>query len=265
MNFDRNIGVITKKQQNQLFKGKVLVCGVGGMGGVCAEALVRMGVQEIYLIDPDKYDYVNLNRQIYCNLKTIGKFKVNVLKKEFLKINPKLKIKIFNKSALDLDIVKILEKVDVVVNGMDELKASLYLERNARVLNKKIVDVWLTPFVSVFVLSPKDPHWEEFLKMTTKGVELDKITDKQKFISLKNEINYTFSHFKPYKIISRKKVMKIISNKMKRPSFVVVVWLSGVLMANEVFKILTNQKHVDYRGYFFDQYNFKIIKGKINK
>lgn len=259
----RNIGLISKKDQKNLIKGRVLICGVGGMGGVCAEALVRMGVGTITLIDDDKFENINFNRQIYSNKNTVGKYKVDVLKKEFLKINPNLKIKIFKEKVSESNVFLILQDIDIVVNGMDQMSASLILERTARSKNKTIVDAWITPFASVFVMEPNSPHWEEYLKLPSLKKKPINFNKKLMKDCLRREIDFTFSHFDPYSHISKKLVNNIVEDKQKRPSFVIVVWLSGILMANEVFKLLTKRKNVGYKGYFFNQYNYKITKGKI--
>lgn len=262
MDISRNIGIISESQQEKIKKGKVLICGVGGMGGVCAESLVRMGVEELILIDPDIYEESNLNRQIYSNATNIGCYKVNVLKSEFEKINPNIKIQVFNVSVIEVDLESIIKDVDVVVNGMDELKASLFLERTARACSKKIVDVWLTPYVSVFVITPGDPHWETFLDMKTLDKKIEDINEEDLILSLKKEVEYTLSHFNPFEIISQQLVEDVLLKKRKRPSFAPVVWLSGILMSNEVFKILVGLPHVDYKGIFFNQYQYEIIPGK---
>lgn len=262
---NRNIGLISLKEQNQLQKSKVLICGVGGMGGVCAEALVRMGVGEISLVDHDSFDLFNINRQIHSNTKTIGMKKVSILKKEFLKINPALKISIYKDKLSRENVEEILKNVDVVVNGMDDMKSSLILERTARLKKITIVDAWITPFASVFVIDKNAPHWEEFLKLPSLGIKEEELTESILKECLRKELNYTLSHFDPFSYISKNKVNKIISGEIKRPSFLPVVWMSGILMANEVFKVLTKRNHSGFEGFFFNQYKNKIKKGKISK
>lgn len=263
--FSRNLGIISQEDQSKIESSHVLICGVGGMGGVCAEMLVRMGVGELTIIDPDTYEHTNTNRQIHCNQESIGKFKAEVLAREFLKINPKLKITYYTQEV-GVDNVDLLvhEGVDIVVNGMDQFLPSLILERKARSLSKTIVDAWITPFASVFVITPEDPHWEDFLNLPTKGKKIEDITAEDLIDNLKQEVAYTLSHFKPYKYVDKELVNKVLAQEIPRPSFAPVVWLSGAFLANEVFKILCGYPHTDYRGIFFDQYDYKIVKGKLN-
>lgn len=71
-----------------LEKSRVAVFGVGGVGGYAVEALVRSGVGTVDLIDDDKVCLTNLNRQIIATRKTVGKYKVDVMKERILEINP---------------------------------------------------------------------------------------------------------------------------------------------------------------------------------
>ena len=77
-----------KKLQNS----KVLLFGLGGVGGHSAEALVRCGIGGITLVDKDSFDETNLNRQIFATVNTIGKRKTEVAKERLLNINPNCKI-----------------------------------------------------------------------------------------------------------------------------------------------------------------------------
>jgi molybdopterin/thiamine biosynthesis adenylyltransferase len=236
------------------------------MGGVCAEVLVRMGIGGLILVDHDIFEKTNVNRQIHCNQDSFGKPKAAVLAEAFLKINPKLTLRTYLEPVSLKNVKKILRGAHLVVNGMDQMIPSVCLEREARRQGKPIVDAWITPFASVFTMKPTDPHWEEFLDFPTRGVPEKELTPKIARDALRKEVNYTFSHFKPYRHIKKKLVDQIVADEVKRPSLAPVVWLSGVLMANEVFKIAVGLPPVGPRGIFFDQYDHQLIRGnKISK
>lgn len=263
--FSRNIGLISKEDQKKLKKSTILICGVGGMGGVCAESLVRMGVHQLIIIDHDKYEESNINRQIHCTSQNLNEYKSLEVKKRLIEINPKVKIKAINKPMTKKIIKKILKnyKIDLVVNGMDDMLASIILERNVRKNKLTLVDAWITPYPSVFVIKPTDPHWEEYLNLPTKDKKIKDITKEDLEKSLELEIKHTLSFFKPYEIISKNKVDKIIKKEIPRPSFLPVVWISGVLMANEVYKILTKKQDVaSHKGIFYNQYTHEVINNK---
>lgn len=80
--------LIGKNGIDTLKKARVAVFGIGGVGGFVVEALVRCGIGELDLIDNDTVCLSNLNRQIIATRKTIGQYKVNVMKERILDINP---------------------------------------------------------------------------------------------------------------------------------------------------------------------------------
>ncbi|WP_082026523.1 ThiF family adenylyltransferase [Flammeovirga sp. OC4] len=261
MMFERNIGLITEVQQAKLSEGSVLIAGVGGMGGVAAEVLVRMGVGNITICDFDIFETSNCNRQLYSNSITIGQHKAEVLKEKFLEINKELNIRAVIEPVQLANVEELLENIDVIINGMDDMFSSIVLERTARKKNITIVDAWLTPYASVFVMKPDSPHWEDYLELPTAGVPIDAITEEMCVEAVRKEVEYTFSHFSPFSIIDKDCVGDVLHGKRPRPSLAPVVWLSGTLMANEAFKVLTDQKHTDHKGIFLDQYDYAIKKG----
>lgn len=72
----------------QLRKAHVCVFGVGGVGGYAAEALVRAGVGELTLVDPDTVALSNINRQIIATMDTVGMYKTEAAAKRFASIRP---------------------------------------------------------------------------------------------------------------------------------------------------------------------------------
>ena len=73
--YKRNIPAITKSDQESLKEKSVAVVGCGGLGGFVIEALARLGVGSLRLIDADSFSESNLNRQLYATEKNIGKSK----------------------------------------------------------------------------------------------------------------------------------------------------------------------------------------------
>ena len=86
--FSRTELLLGKQAMQMLKNSRVAVFGIGGVGGYAVEALVRSGVGIIDLVDDDKVCLTNLNRQIIATRKTVGKYKVDVMKERILEINP---------------------------------------------------------------------------------------------------------------------------------------------------------------------------------
>lgn len=86
--FSRTELLLGKEAMQALEDSRVAAFGIGGVGGYAVEALARSGVGTFDLIDDDKVCLTNLNRQIIATRKTIGKYKVDVMKERILEINP---------------------------------------------------------------------------------------------------------------------------------------------------------------------------------
>ena len=86
--FSRTELLIKKEGIEKLQNVKIAIFGLGGVGSFVVEGLVRAGVKNFVLIDDDKICLTNLNRQIIATRKTIGKYKVDVMKERILEINP---------------------------------------------------------------------------------------------------------------------------------------------------------------------------------
>ena len=112
----------------RLKKSRVAVFGVGGVGGYSVEALARSGVGAIDLIDDDKVCLTNINRQIIADVKTIGKYKVDVAKDRILSINPRCKVTTHQcfylpENAGDFD----FSEYDYVIDAVDTVTAKINL------------------------------------------------------------------------------------------------------------------------------------------
>ena len=86
--FARTERLVGAEGMARLQAARVILFGVGGVGGWCAEALVRSGVGHLTLVDPDLVDVTNVNRQLPATTRTIGLPKVEVLRARLLEINP---------------------------------------------------------------------------------------------------------------------------------------------------------------------------------
>ena len=87
--FSRTELLFGKEAMEKLANARVAVFGVGGVGGYAVEALARSGVGTFDIIDDDKVCLTNINRQIIATRKTVGRYKVEVMKERILEINPK--------------------------------------------------------------------------------------------------------------------------------------------------------------------------------
>lgn len=123
----------------RLSKLRVVVFGVGGVGSVCAESLVRSGVRNITLVDSDCVAESNINRQLPALSSTVGRPKVQVLQERFADIAPDAKItpvqslySMGNKEGFDF------KSFDVVVDAIDSLAHKIDLLATANEAGCKV-------------------------------------------------------------------------------------------------------------------------------
>lgn len=126
---DRTIRVLGKERFERLSRARVLICGVGGVGGYAAEHLVRGGIGSLTIVDGDTVDASNINRQIAALTGTVGKDKCEVLKERFTDINPDINIKTVSKFIKTAEEINALldEGFDFVIDAIDDVPAKIEL------------------------------------------------------------------------------------------------------------------------------------------
>jgi tRNA A37 threonylcarbamoyladenosine dehydratase len=124
----------------KLRESRVAVFGVGGVGGYVCEALVRSGVGALDLIDDDKVCLTNLNRQLIATRKTVGKYKVDVMKERILEINPDAKVEVHKCFFLPENVDEFpFEEYDYIVDAVDTVTAKVELVMKAKEKNIPII------------------------------------------------------------------------------------------------------------------------------
>lgn len=119
---------------------KVLLVGVGGVGGYALECLVRSGFTNITIIDHDIVDQSNLNRQIIALHSNLSNKKVEVAKKRALDINPNANLKIIDDFLLPENINYLLkDKYDYIIDACDTITAKIELIKYANIHNIKLI------------------------------------------------------------------------------------------------------------------------------
>lgn len=125
---------------NKIKTKKVLIIGLGGVGSYCVEALVRSGIENFIIVDYDKIDITNLNRQLMTNQSNIGEFKTDEIEKRILSINPNCNIEKYTK-RIDMDNINELFKgnIDYVIDACDTLSVKLELIRICKKKDIKLI------------------------------------------------------------------------------------------------------------------------------
>ena len=121
--FDRLEKMIGLDNINKIKSKKILIVGLGGVGGECVLSLIRSGISNITLVDYDVVDITNLNRQAVAYRSTVGMKKTEVLKNIILDINPECNV-LCKDVFLDDKIISeiILDDYDYVIDACDTVK-----------------------------------------------------------------------------------------------------------------------------------------------
>lgn len=138
--FSRTQMLLGKEAMDKIYKSKVAIFGVGGVGSYVVEALARTGIGNFLIVDNDIISPSNINRQIIATVDTIGLPKTDITKKRILSINPNANVKtkqVFflpeNSDTIDFD------SYDYIVDAIDTVTAKVQLALIANQKNIKII------------------------------------------------------------------------------------------------------------------------------
>lgn len=137
--FKRTEAIFGTEKMNQLQNKRVLVFGIGGVGGYAVEALCRSGIGTIGLVDNDTVAESNLNRQIIADETTIGTLKTDAAHQRILKINPSCNVEKYNLFYMP-DCTEIpFESYDYVVDAIDTVTAKIDIIKKCKDLNIPVI------------------------------------------------------------------------------------------------------------------------------
>ena len=136
--FLRNQILFFDKDLSKLANLKVIIFGVGGVGGQVVEMLARSGIENLTLVDFDRVNITNINRQIIALESTIDKLKIEVFKDRILDINPNAKVTIFP-IVYDENHLINLNDYDYIIDAIDQVSSKILLIKEAYKAKVKII------------------------------------------------------------------------------------------------------------------------------
>lgn len=125
--YKANAGTLGSEGQKRLLQSKVLVAGLGGLGGHAVEQLVRCGVGELVGVDADNFDETNLNRQLYSDINSIGLSKTEAARNRVAKINDAVEFYPLTRKLEDLE-SDAYDGVDLIFDCLDTIPSRLHLQ-----------------------------------------------------------------------------------------------------------------------------------------
>lgn len=138
--FSRTETLLGLDKMNKLKNSRVIIFGVGGVGGYVIEALTRSGINQIDIVDFDTISITNLNRQIIALHSTVGKLKIDVMKERMIDINPNIVVNTYPVFLDDTNIESFnLSQYDYVVDAIDSVTSKILLIEYCVKNNIKII------------------------------------------------------------------------------------------------------------------------------
>lgn len=192
---------------------KVLLLGVGGVGGHCLDCLFRSGVRDITIVDYDTYDLSNQNRQMHSELHE-GEVKVDALKKHYPSVTA-INARVDEEWVQNFD----FDMYDVILDAIDDTKAKVAL---AQKCHKKLI----SSFGSAKRLDPTKVHVSDIWK--SHG---DRFGSKIRYELKKRKFS------KKYTVVFSSEQAKV----KEKGSFVGVTGTFGLVMCAEAIKKIMNK------------------------
>ena len=132
--------------QKKIFESKVLLIGVGGLGCPLLTYLAASGVGTLGIVDHDKVELSNLNRQTLFVASDVGKFKVIQAKNHINKINKKIKIKTFKLKVSLSNIKSIIKGFDIICDGTDNYETRYIINDQCKKSKKVLISAAISKF-----------------------------------------------------------------------------------------------------------------------
>lgn len=227
MNNERSALLLGNEALEILKNKTVLVVGIGGVGSFCVEALARTGIGHLILVDKDKVESSNINRQLLATTETIDQVKVIIMKKRIQTLNPECKVDTYDcfyDCSMDEKIFS--QKIDFVIDCIDSIKSKQDLAMAC--IQRDI------PFLSSMGTARRlDPSKLEIMEL--EKTSYDPIAKRMRNWKRKNKI--------------RNKIWVVCSTEPPRPveagkplpSMIFVPASAGLLLASECVKKLINK------------------------
>ena len=167
----KNIGVYTKEEQKKLQNSRVIIFGLGGVGGMEAILCARSGIGHISGVDPDIFELSNINRQMIAMTSTMNKSKSESTEKYLKDINPFLSTNFHNVRVTEDNVDELIKSHDLVLEALDDMPSRIVVHRAAKKHGIPSISMSGSPphrgFVSSFF--PNGISYEDALNIPTKG------------------------------------------------------------------------------------------------
>lgn len=249
--FSRNIGWLTRHEQDSLRHKRVAIAGLGGVGGIHLLTLCRLGIGKFHLADFDTFDLANFNRQTGASVSSLGQNKLDVMLRQARDINPELEIKAFPDGVTADNLDAFLDGVDLFLDGLDFFAFEARQAVFAACASNNIPAVTAAPLgmgTAVLNFLPGGMSFDDYFRLND-GAEAEK--------PLRLLMGLAPARLQMGYLVDPSTVD--LANR-KGPSTIMACQLCAGVAATEVLKILLGRGPVRSapRGYHFDAYRNKL-------
>ena len=137
--YDRNVSALSVEECAALGDARIAVVGCGGLGGSVIEALARIGVGHLRVIDGDVFEESNLNRQLLCTESALGREKAKAAAERIQAINSAVAVEAIVAYLGEHNAADLLTGVDCVVDCLDNLEARFWMAHACQTIGVPIV------------------------------------------------------------------------------------------------------------------------------
>lgn len=183
----KNIGVYTTEEQNRLKEGRVIIFGLGGVGGMEAILCARMGIGQVTGVDPDEFEVSNINRQMLATVHSLGKSKAATAEEALQSINPYISVRCVQANVDEDNVLELMKGHDLVIEAVDDIPSRVIIHRTARELGIPSVGMSGSPPTRGFVSSffPDGISYETVLNIPGAGGKLTNEALRQEIADIK--------------------------------------------------------------------------------
>lgn len=191
--FSRIETLIGKEKLENIKSKTVAVIGLGGVGGYATETLVRNGIQNIILIDFDRIDITNINRQIIALNSTLNNNKTSEFESRIKDINPSCNVTVLEEFISEDNIDKLFKyKIDYIVDACDTIETKKQIIKNCLKRNVKFISCMgtakkLDP-LKLEILDIRKTSYDKIAKIMRKWVNDEKIKEKIPVVSSSEKV-----------------------------------------------------------------------------
>jgi molybdopterin/thiamine biosynthesis adenylyltransferase len=240
--FSRNLGFYSEVEQETLQKATIAVAGMGGVGGLLAERLIRAGVGHLKITDSGTFEKSNLNRQFASSFLSLGQNKATSVFRQIKDINPEANIQYYENGLKgESDIDAFIDDCDVVVDEMDTtaFKQSILLQRASRRHGLHYLFSSALGFGAlVAIFDPEGQTLEDYNGLAP-GANLDRY--EQLNISFEKAVPMVPSYANA---ISSTLLGKIMKGEVPIPTTSIGVGLASIMGAIETINIVIKKKEI---------------------